>query len=62
MYEPGKGAGLITGVTNTAAGAALLPNTSGNVLLMALAIATIGVGVVALSSFVVARASHLLAR
>lgn len=52
MY--GRGAGL-TGVGSTVTGAAVLPNTGGNMALTILSIVTIAIGVVVTSSFVFTR-------
>lgn len=60
MYEGGKGSGLVSGVTSTTAGVALLPNTSGNILLTALGILTIILGLLAIASFIAGRVSRKL--
>lgn len=61
MYEAGQGAGLISGVTSTTAGIALLPNTSGNTLLTILGIATIVLGVLSITSFAASRIARIFA-
>jgi hypothetical protein len=52
MY--GQGAG-VAGVSSTVTGAALLPNTGGDIALTVLSITTIAIGVLVTSSFVVTR-------
>jgi hypothetical protein len=60
MYEPGKGAGLVSGVTSTTAGVALLPNTGGSIFLTVLSIAAVVLGVLAIASFVTSRIARAL--
>ncbi len=60
MYGQGGGplstsAAGVSGATSTLAGIAILPNTGGNLALTVLSIATITVGVLVTSSFIVTR-------
>ena len=58
MY--GKGSGVTrgtTGAVGTVAGIAALPNTGGNVALIALSVATLVLGGIVLSSFIFTRAA-----
>lgn len=61
MYEGGRGSGLVSGISGTTAGAALLPNTSGNILLTVLGIVTIVLGLLSILSFVAGRVARKLA-
>lgn len=60
MYEGGRGSGLVSGVTSTTAGVALLPNTSGNILLTVLGVVTVALGVIAIVTFIAGRISNKL--
>lgn len=57
MYGQGSGsvASAVTGAVSTVAGVTALPNTGGNIALMALSVATMVAGVAILGSFVVTR-------
>lgn len=59
MY--GKG-GAVAGVSSTATGIMALPNTSGNLALTILSIATIVVGGIVTASFVFTRLAYLANR
>lgn len=61
MYDGGKGSGLVSGLGSTTAGIAILPNTSGSILLTILGIATIVLGVLSIVSFAAGRIARKLA-
>lgn len=53
MFERGSGNGSVLGVSTTAAGIAVLPNTSGNTVLFSIAMLSIVIGVLVILSTVV---------
>jgi hypothetical protein len=59
MYGQGSG---VLGVSSTATGVAVLPNTGDNLALVVLSVATIAVGVVVTASFVIARVAGAINR
>jgi uncharacterized membrane protein HdeD (DUF308 family) len=64
MYGNGAGqvASVTTGAVSTVAGAAVLPNTGGNPLLIALSLISLLAGVIVLGSFTFTRLASLLNR
>lgn len=64
MYGRGSGevSSVVSGAASTVAGAAVLPNTGGNALLMVLSIVTLVAGALILGSFAFTRVASLLYR